>query len=130
MNEATLPHVASSKTDPKRLQPKKASIEFVPVALLEACSEALAEGRVKYGTAKWRETDTEAMTYVGGILRHLYAWIDGEDIDPDSSIGKRHLAGAAASLAILLDVIAMGTVIDNRPPKGPGGKLMLPKKAT
>ena len=114
-------------TDPKLNQPKKSSIQYVPVALMEACDEALAEGRIKYGVAKWRETPTEVMTYIGGALRHLYAYIDGEDIDPDSVTGKRHLAGAVASLAILLDCQAMGTAVDNRPPKGPGGKLMRPK---
>ncbi len=110
--------------DPKVLQPKKPAIQYVPVALIAECADALAEGRIKYGTAKWRETQTEAMTYLGGALRHIFAYIDGEDIDPDSITGKTHLAGAIASLAILVDCIAMGTVVDNRPPKGPGGKLM------
>jgi len=129
--EATPPKTASKQEaekaeDPKKLQPKKPSIHYVPVALIHACAEALEEGRIKYGTAKWRETKTEAMTYLGGALRHIYAYIDGEDIDPDSITGKTHLAGAVASLAILLDCIAMGTIVDNRPPKGPGGQLMRP----
>jgi len=110
--------------DPKTAQPKKPAIQYVPVALIKECSDALEEGRIKYGTAKWRETKTESMTYLGGALRHIYAYIEGEDIDPDSITGKSHLAGAIASLAILVDCIAMGTVVDNRPPKGPGAKLM------
>lgn len=131
MNEGTLDKDGKplgSKTgaakDPKELQPKKPAIQYVPVALIASCSEALEEGRIKYGVAKWRECETEAMTYVGGILRHLYSWVDGEEIDPESITGKTHLAGAAASLAILLDCIANGTIVDNRPPKGPGAKLM------
>lgn len=110
--------------DPKALQPKKPAIHYVPAALLKECSDALEEGRIKYGTAKWRETKTESMTYLGGALRHIFAYIEGEDIDPDSITGKTHLAGAIASLAILVDCIAAGTIVDNRPPKGPGAALM------
>lgn len=130
MNEATLkpdgkPLGSKQQVeDPKKLQPKKPAIQYVPVALIKECSDALDEGRIKYGTAKWRETKTEVMTYLGGALRHIYSYIDGEDVDPESITGKSHLAGAVASLAILLDCIAMGTVVDNRPPKGPGAALM------
>ena len=46
------------------------------------------------------------------------AWQDGEDIDPDS--GNTHLAHAMASLAILIDALESGNVVDNRPPKGAG----------
>lgn len=133
MNEATLDkggkplgskQEAEKAVDPKKGQPTKPSIQYVPVALMAECAEALAEGRIKYGVAKWRECETESMTYLGGALRHLYAYIDGEDIDPESITGKTHLAGAIASLAILVDCIAAGTIVDNRPPKGPGAKLM------
>jgi len=120
----TVPVTSKQEQDPKALQPKKPAIQYVPVALIAECAEALAEGRLKYGVAKWRETETEAMTYLGGALRHIYSYIDGEDIDPDSITGKTHLAGAIASLAILVDCIANGTIVDNRPPKGPGAKLM------
>lgn len=123
MNEATLradgkPHGTSDLpvADPKQgAANTKPQPQYVPVALIQAADEALAEGRIKYGVSKWRETRTEAMTYAGAILRHMFAWIEGEDIDPESLVGKRHLAGAAASLAILLDCIAAGTLVDNRP---------------
>jgi hypothetical protein len=64
------------------------------------------------------------MTYVGAIERHLAAYKDGEDIDPDSKEGKGHLDGLAASLAILLDAQDGGFLIDNRPPPGPAPRLV------
>jgi hypothetical protein len=76
----------------------------------------LKEGAEKYGPWNWRSTKVEVMTYVGAIYRHMAAFVDGEDIDPDSPVGKKHLDGVAASLAILIDAIAGGFAIDNRPP--------------
>lgn len=102
----------------------KPPLHLVPAALTHAVSVGLSEGRDKYGAWNWRSTKVEAMTYVGAILRHLAAYVDGEDADPDSAIGKSHLAGAAASLAILLDAQEGGFLVDNRPPKGAGGRLM------
>ena len=130
MNEATLSPTgkplgalaSDAPLDPKaKYNGRKVNVQYVPPALIAACSEALDEGRIKYGCAKWRETKTEMMTYLGGVLRHIYSYIDGEDLDPESLTGKTHLAGAVASLAILLDGIAMGNIVDNRPPKGPVG---------
>lgn len=128
MNEATLkpdgkPLGAPEKgEDPKaKYNAQKVNVQYVPPAVIAEISEALDEGRIKYGCAKWRETKTECMTYLGGALRHIYAYIDGEDVDPESLTGKSHLAGALASLAILVDCVKMGRIVDNRPPKGPQG---------
>lgn len=102
----------------------KVPLHLVPAALMDAVGRGLSEGRDKYGAWNWRSTQVEAMTYVGAIMRHLMAYVDGEDLDPDSATGKSHLDGAAASLAILLDATHGGFLVDNRPPKGPGGALM------
>lgn len=102
----------------------KAPVQLVPPALTIAASRALGEGARKYGPYNWRDLDVEAMTYVGAILRHLYAWMDGEETDPDSAEGKHHLDGVAGSLAVLLDAMAGGYLIDNRPRQGPAGGLL------
>lgn len=107
---------------------KKVALQLVPAALDVAAAKGLKEGAVKYGAFNWRENDVEVMTYVGAIKRHLAAWVDGEEIDPDSIHGKHHLDGVAASLAILLDAMAGGFAVDNRPPAGPGPRLVLPPK--
>lgn len=108
---------------------KKVPLQLVPPALVIGAAKSLGEGAGKYGPYNWREAPVEAMTYVGAMLRHISAWLDGEDVDPESTTGKSHLEGVAGSLAILLDSVAMGTLIDNRPPKGPGPKLVLTPKA-
>lgn len=107
----------------------KVALQLVPPALVIHAAKALKEGAGKYGPYNWRKTKVEALTYVGAILRHLAAYQDGEDLDPESATGKSHLDGVAASLAILLDAQDGGTLIDNRPPAGPAPRLVLTPKA-
>lgn len=98
----------------------KIPVHRVPPALELYAAMSLGEGATKYGPFNWRENPVELMTYVGAIKRHLAAWIDGEDIDPDSKEGKPHLAGIAGSLAIIIDALECGNAIDNRPPTNAG----------
>jgi hypothetical protein len=97
---------------------KKLPLQLVPPAASKGIAVALGEGAAKYGPWNWRAQPVEAMTYVGAIRRHLDAWVNGEDVDPDSAVGKLHLEGVIGSVAIMLDALACSTLIDNRPPKG------------
>lgn len=106
----------------------KVAMQLVPVALVIGAARAFKEGAAKYGPFNWRHTKVEAMTYVGAIQRHLAAYVDGEDVDPESVVGKTHLEGIAACVAMLLDCHAGGFLIDNRPPKGPGPQLVRTSK--
>ncbi len=103
----------------KQYGDKKVPLHLVPPALVIGAAHALREGAGRYGPYNWRESKVEAMTYVGAILRHCMAYLDGEDVDPESTVGKLHLDGIAGSVAVLLDATHGGFLIDNRPPKGP-----------
>lgn len=85
----------------------------------------MLEGRLKYGKDNFRGCPVEAMTYVGAGMRHLFAWAEGEQLDPDS--GLPHLWKALANIAILIDSQVAGTLIDNR--KYPGGYAHIVKQA-
>jgi hypothetical protein len=52
-------------------------------------------------------------------MRHLMAWFEGQDNDPDSSIS--HITKAVASLVVLRDAVMCGTWVDDRPPKTADG---------
>lgn len=104
---------------------RKPPLHLVPPALTLYAAQGLGEGAAKYGAYNWRSAKVEGLTYVGAALRHLAAYLDGEDVDPDSKVGKTHLAGAIASLAILADATEGGFLIDNRPPPGPAPRLIL-----
>jgi hypothetical protein len=100
----------------------KIPVALVPPAAIIYTGLAFKEGARKYGPYNWREKSVEAMTYVNAAQRHLMSWADGEEIDPDS--GNPHLAHALACLAILVDCIETGNLLDNRPPAGNAGALL------
>lgn len=77
----------------------------------------LLDGMLKYGRMNWRIAGVRASIYYDAALRHLFAWFEGEDADPDS--GLPHLAHAIACLAIIVDAGACGKLKDDR--MYPGG---------
>lgn len=102
---------------------RKVKLQLVPLSADIAIAAGLEEGAQKYSPWNWRDQPVEAMTYVGAALRHIKAWVEGEEDDPDSEMGKHHLDGAIASLAILIDARATGSLLDNRPGKKCEGAL-------
>lgn len=103
-------------TDPKGEAGKlKPQLHLLPTAALEAAAGALSLGASKYGPWNWRGGQVASSTYTGAMLRHLLAWRDGEDIDPES--GVSHLGHVIANCAILLDAAQHGTLVDDRPEK-------------
>lgn len=87
-----------------------------PTATVMGCL-GLLEGMVKYGRFNWRAAGIRASIYHSALARHMNAWFEGEDNDPDS--GLPHLAHALACLAIVVDAQATGKLIDDR--NFPGG---------
>ena len=75
---------------------------------------AMLEGAMKYGRHNYRGTDVLASIYIDAAGRHLDAWYEGQDIDPDS--GMSHLTKAIASLTVLRDAEIVGKMVDDRPP--------------
>jgi hypothetical protein len=73
---------------------------------------ALLDGALKYGRGNFRAVGVRASIYVDAARRHLTAWFEGEDADPDS--GLPHLGHALACLAILVDAEAAGKLNDDR----------------
>lgn len=113
----------SGKENPKAAYGKaKPQLGLVPPAALIEMAGVMETGAVKYGATNWRKDHVESMTYVHAALRHTMAWLDGEDVDPES--GFSHLAHAASCFAIVLDAKACSSLIDNRPLKGKAGDLI------
>lgn len=111
-------------TNPKdAIGVKKAPLALVPPAAIIAISDALADGAKKYGPQNWRLNDgVKATLYVAAAMRHIFAWVDGEENAEDS--GVHHLAHAAACMAILLDARELGQMIDDRPTPGPAAAML------
>ncbi|MGE3582878.1 MAG: dATP/dGTP diphosphohydrolase domain-containing protein [Hyphomonadaceae bacterium] len=111
-----------------RIGAAKAPISCIPAPVIFEIGLAMMEGARKYGRHNWRAADVRASVYYDAAFRHLAAWWEGEDIDPQSGIS--HLAHAMASLAILRDANGRRALIDDRPPEtGPGWMARLNERA-
>ena len=94
----------------------KCPMHLLPPEALRQVAEVLKHGADKYGAWNWREAGINASTYIAAINRHLSAWQDGEDLDPES--GESHIAHVAACCAILMDAGGIGMVNDDRSRRG------------
>ena len=102
---------------------KKPGFAAVPPVALLHLAQVMEHGAAKYGQMNWRKTSVAHSVYFNAILRHLLAWHDGQDIDPDS--GQPHLAHIMASAALVLDGIAQGVSVDDRPTPGKFAEVLL-----
>ncbi len=98
---------------------KKVPFHVIPSKPLLEVGLAMMEGGRKYGAHNYREIGVRMSTYYDAAKRHLTAWWEGEDIDPDSGI--HHVVKAMASLFVVRDGMHMGNCIDDRPIRYPDG---------
>lgn len=102
-------------TNPKdAIGSKKPPLSTVPCPVLFELGAAMLEGACKYGRHNYRVIGVRASVYYDAAMRHLMAWWEGQDIDPDS--GLSHLVKAMACLAITRDAEGAGLLTDDRPP--------------
>lgn len=79
----------------------KRNLSLLPMDVLEPIVEVLEFGAQKYAAWNFAEGDGLSWTEVSESLqRHLNAWNQGEDLDPES--GKPHLGHIGANLFFLL----------------------------
>lgn len=106
--------------DAKDTNPKDAvavahlKFSAVPVRVLAGVALAMSEGAWKYGRHNYRVAGVKASVYFDALLDHVFAWFEGEDIDPAS--GRHHLDKALAGLFVLRDAQLSGMCDDDRPP--------------
>ena len=98
---------------------KKAPLHCIPCGPLFELGLAMLEGARKYGSHNYRVVGVRASVYYDAALRHLGAYWEGEEIDPDS--GLPHIVKAIACLVVLRDSQLMGNCKDDRPVRYPDG---------
>jgi len=94
---------------------RKAPMSTVPASVLAEIGVAMLEGASKYGRHNYRAVGVRGSVYYDGTMRHLMAWWEGEDLDPDS--GMSHITKAITSLVVLRDAMMQGKFTDDRPPR-------------
>jgi hypothetical protein len=119
----------SAEQQAKQMNPKdrvgttKVPLSLVPSTALTVQVLAHADGALKYGAWNWRYAGVRASIYSDAAVRHIFAWLHGEEVDPDS--GVHHLSHAIACLNILVDAQAVGKLVDDRPPLHAAGPQMV-----
>jgi len=93
----------------------KAPMSTVSAAVLAEVGVAMLEGSAKYGRHNYRAVGVQSSVYYDATMRHLLAWWEGQDTDPDS--GMHHITKAITSLVVLRDAMIQGMVNDDRPPR-------------
>lgn len=93
---------------------EKPQLQLIPSNALIEAARVFAFGASKYGENNWRRDISKYgwTRHYGSIQRHLTAWADGEDIDPES--GLSHLSHAMTQMMILLQVVKDAPQCDNR----------------
>lgn len=104
------------QSNPKdALGSKKVSLHLVPPNVLMEIALGMTEGACKYGSYNYRVLGVRASTYYSAAMRHMMAYWNGQDIDPDSGI--HHLSKAMSCLTVMIDAMHQGMFNDDRPPK-------------
>lgn len=104
----------------KETNPKDAvGIKKVPMSCVSApvvmeMALGMMEGARKYGRHNYRIAGVRASVYYDATMRHLMAWWEGQDIDPDS--GLSHISKAMSALHVLRDAMLNDKWNDDRPP--------------
>lgn len=96
---------------------KRVPFSTVPSEVTAEVGLAMMEGALKYGRHNYRTVGVRGSVYYDAAFRHLTAFWEGQDIDPDS--GLPHIVKCLASLYVLRDSQIMGNWVDDRPPRLP-----------
>jgi hypothetical protein len=90
----------------------KVSYALIPWVAVKAVAQVLNYGAKKYAPRNW-ELGMDWSRPYDGAVRHLTAWWEGENKDPDT--GMSHLWHAATNLFFLIFYEAKGRGTDDRP---------------
>ena len=95
-----------------RFNDGKVPLNLIPLSAMVECARVFDYGRRKYAAWNWAKGMDWSVPY-GCLLRHMAAWFDGEDNDPES--GLPHLGHAMCNLVMLSTFARTFREGDDRP---------------
>jgi len=97
----------------------KNRLDLLPFKALWELGNVYTAGAAKYADRNW-EKGIPYMTLIGASLRHVFKWVTGENVDPETN--TNHLANAAWHLLAIVEFELRGKVgLDDRPLKKGNG---------
>lgn len=85
----------------KKFDNGKAKLSWVPLSAIEGISKVMEMGAAKYGKDNWR-TCTDMSRYLDALLRHTYAYVNGEHYDKES--GFSHMDHVLCNAAFIKEL--------------------------
>lgn len=110
LNSTEKPDVKSNEGGLK-LDYGKPNLALLPSEALLEIAKVLDFGAKKYTAHNWRKGFLYSRV-ASATLRHLYAWLRGEDNDPES--GLSHLAHAGCNILFLITFVVTKTGKEDR----------------
>lgn len=104
--------MTSSKTEGLKFDSGKPDLSLCPLVALEEMAKAFMVGEQKYGRHNYLK-GMDVHRLVAAAMRHLMAYKEGEDLDPETGV-TTHLGHALACLAMILDMKKHNTLKDTR----------------
>lgn len=93
-------HAENATQEGQKADSGKPRPTLLPVDSLLAITDVLEFGATKYGKDNWKSVPNATERYSDALMRHVYAYLQGERKDAES--GLQHLAHAGACLLFLL----------------------------
>jgi hypothetical protein len=92
---------------------EKEVLGLIPPKAMFGIGRALTHGAKKYHNYNYKTgKGLDWIRIYSALLRHLEAWIDGEDIDPESKLN--HLDHVGACAVMLMDLVYSKKGSDSR----------------
>lgn len=111
----TVPQNNSTKPNPSlggiKYDAEKPTFDLIPWEALGEIQQILEFGAEKYSPWNW-EGGFNWLRLWNALMRHSFAWVGGEDIDPDS--GFSHLSHMGCCILFLISHELRGLGVDNR----------------
>lgn len=90
---------------------EKPPMELLDPYAMEQIAWVLAFGAKKYEANNWRK-GIAMCRLLGAVLRHVFAYLRGEDLDPET--GLSHLAHAGCEIMFALNMAHVRPDLDDR----------------
>jgi hypothetical protein len=98
-------------TQAKKFDHEKPPLSLISSIWINGVGQVLAFGCKKYGAHNWRN-GLELSRLLSAALRHIFAFIGGEDLDPET--GLNHLDHASCCLMFARELFATRNDMDDR----------------
>lgn len=100
------------KTKATKNDKGKVDLSLLSPIMKEGVARAMQFGAEKYSRHNYLNGGFTSGRLLASLMRHIDAYVRGEDLDPES--GLHHLFHAGANIQMLVDNMHEGTLEDNR----------------